>query len=152
MRKHHFVIAWALMLISFGLSAQTKEVTGKVTDPSGTAIPSASIRIKGLKRGASADINGDFKINVPEKAVLIISGIGYEPVEVSVADRTSVTIALQPNNSALSEVVVTALGIKREKKALGYAVATVDKAELELRPEGDLGRVLNGKAPGLNIL
>jgi len=152
MRKIRIAMTWAFMLISFSLFAQTKEVTGKVTDPAGAGIPSATIRIKGLKRGTSADANGAFKINTPLNAVLIISGVGFDPVEISVADRSTITIALKPNNSALSEVVVTALGIKREKKALGYAVATVDKAALELRPEGDLGRVLNGKAPGLNIL
>jgi len=152
MRKLHYLIVGVLLLISFELSAQTKEVTGKVTDPAGNPIPGASIRIKGLKKGTSAEANGEFKINTPENAILIISGVGFEPVEVSVKDRTTVTIALKSNNTALSEVVVTALGIKREKKALGYAVATVDKSALELRPEGDIGRVLNGKAPGLNVL
>lgn len=152
MRKIRIAMTWAFTLISFSLFAQTKEVSGKVTDPSGAGIPSATIRIKGQKGGTSADPNGFFKLNTPLHAVLIISGVGYDPVEVSVADRSTVTISLKPNNSALSEVVVTALGIKREKKALGYAVATVDKSALELRPEGDIGRVLTGKAPGLNIL
>jgi TonB-linked SusC/RagA family outer membrane protein len=152
MRKLHGLIVGLLLLISSGLIAQTKEVTGKITDPSGNPIPAASVRIKGLNRGASANTNGEFKLTSPENAILIISGVGFLTEEISVKDRTSVNIALKPANAALSEVVVTALGIKREKKALGYAVSTVDKAELELRPEADLGRVLNGKAPGLNIL
>src|SRR5262245_10050354 len=126
MRKLHYLIVGLLLLISSELSAQTKEVTGKVTDPAGNPVPGASIRIKGLKKGTSAETNGEFKITTPENAILIISGVGFEPVEISVKDRTTVTIALKSNNTALSEVVVTALGIKREKKALGYAVATVD--------------------------
>lgn len=141
-----------LLLLSITTLAQTKEVTGKITDPSGSPIPAATIKIRGSKGGVSADGAGIFKLNAPPRAILIISAIGYETIEVSITDRNTVDIALKTSNSALSEVVVTALGIKREKKALGYAVSTVDKSALELRPEGDLGRVLSGKAPGLNIL
>jgi len=91
MRKIRIAMTWAFTLISFSLFAQTKEVTGKVTDQTGAGIPSATIRIKGLKRGTSADINGTFKLNAPLNAVLIISGVGFDPVEVSVADRTTIT-------------------------------------------------------------
>jgi TonB-dependent SusC/RagA subfamily outer membrane receptor len=70
----------------------------------------------------------------------------------TVRGNETLNITLVPENQDLSEVVVSALGIKREKKALGYAVSTVGKDELVLRPEGDIGRVFSGKAPGLNIL
>ncbi|MBS1668726.1 MAG: SusC/RagA family TonB-linked outer membrane protein [Bacteroidetes bacterium] len=152
MRKLMFLWVSMLLLISSGAYAQRKEVTGKVTDATGNVIPGASIRVKGVKTGTSADASGLFKINVPENAILVVSAIGFEPQDVSVANLKNFSISLRPTNSSLSEVVVTALGIKREKKALGYAVSTVDKQELELRPEADLGRVLSGKAPGLNIL
>src|SRR5882762_1676012 len=101
MRKLHTLIACLLLLISSELAAQTKEVTGKVTDPSGSPIPGATIRIKGLRRGTSAEANGEFKLNTPENAILIVSGVGFEPIEISVKDRTTFTIALKPNNSAL---------------------------------------------------
>jgi TonB-linked SusC/RagA family outer membrane protein len=152
MRKLHHWLVGISLLISIGLHAQVKEVSGKVLDPSGTPIQGASIKIRNAKTGTSADPNGDFTLKVPPKAVLVISGIGYETAEFAVGDRATLTISLRASNSALSEVVVTALGIKREKKALGYAVSTIDKSALELRPETDLGRVLSGKAPGLNIL
>ncbi|MBS1947439.1 MAG: SusC/RagA family TonB-linked outer membrane protein [Bacteroidetes bacterium] len=151
MRKFKILLTGILLLVFLGTHAQRKEVTGKVTDATGNPVPGASIKIKGTKSGTSADANGTFKISVPANAILIISGIGFETEEISVANSETITASLRAANSALSEVVVTALGIKREKKALGYAVSTVDKKELELRPESDLGRVLSGKAPGLNI-
>jgi len=141
-----------LVFLSVLAWAQTKEVTGKVTDATGAPVPGASIKIKGIKSGAGADANGAFRINVPANAVLVISGVGFETREIPVGGEANFTIALKQSNSALSEVVVTALGIKREKKALGYSVTTVGSKDLELKPEGDIGRVLNGKVAGLDVL
>ena len=131
--------------------AQSRQVSGKVTDEKGNPIPGASIKVRGVRTGTSADANGVFKITVPANGILQISGVGFEMQEVAVGNLEAVKVSLKQASTALSEVVVTALGIKREKKALGYAVSTVDKKDLELRPEADLGRVLQGKAPGLNI-
>jgi TonB-linked SusC/RagA family outer membrane protein len=141
-----------LLLIGTGLHAQTTEVTGKVTDPSGSPIPNASVRVKGVRGGTSADANGMFKIRVAPNAVLIVSGVGFEAAEIAVSGRTSLTLSLKSGNSALSEVVVTALGREKDKKALGFAVSSVKAKDLEQRPEGDIGRLLNGKAPGVNVL
>ncbi len=152
MRKFMFLLMGILLLIVSGVYAQRKDVTGKITDATGTPIPGASIKIKGTKSGTSADANGVFKINVPENAILLVSGIGFETQECAVGNLETVKISLKPTSGALSEVVVTALGIKREKKALGYAVSTVDKKDLELRSEGDVARVLNGKVAGLDVL
>jgi len=140
-----------LLLIGRGLFAQT-EVTGKVTDPSGSPIPNASIRIKGVKSGTSADANGVFKLKAPSNGVLIISGVGYETTEIPINNRTSLIVSIRSANSALSEVVVTALGREKEKNKLGYAVTTIKAKDVELRPEGDIARILNGKAPGVDIL
>ncbi|HLI93833.1 MAG TPA: carboxypeptidase-like regulatory domain-containing protein, partial [Puia sp.] len=120
------------MVISIGLLAQTSEVSGRVTDPTGSPIPNATIRVKGVRGGTSADANGNFKIRAAGNATLIISAIGFEQTEIPIDHRTSVTIGLKSSNLALSEVVVTALGVKREKKALGYAVTTVGKQDVEL--------------------
>ena len=136
-------------LLSF---SQKREVTGKITDATGNPVPAASVKIKGAKTGVSADANGVFKINVAPNSTLIVSGIGFENQEIQVGSLETFAVTLKQTNTALSEVVVTALGIKREKKALGYAVSTVDKKDLELRSEGDIGRVLNGKVPGLDVL
>ena len=152
MRKFFLVIGSILLLLIGSAQAQSKKVTGKVTDANGSPVPNASVKIKGTNTGTTADENGLFSLSVPAKATLIISGVGFEPKEITVGSLENLSVALKASNSALTEVVVTALGIKREKKALGYAVSTVNKDELELRPEGDIARVLNGKAPGLNIL
>src|SRR5882757_8886617 len=147
MRKLHCLLMGILLLIGHGLFAQTTEVTGKVTDPTGAPIPNASIRIKGVRGGTSADINGVFKVKVAGNGTLIVSGVGYEPAEIAVNNRSSLTLSLRAGNSALSEVVVTALGREKDKKALGYAVSSVKPKDIELRPEGDITRILSGKVP-----
>ncbi len=139
--------AWIFALIA-GL-AQTTTVTGKVTDDKGKPIEGAAVVEKKSKGGTATDANGVFKLTVKPGAVLVISGTGFEKREVAASEASNVSLKTADEN--LSEVVVTALGIKREKKALGYAVSSVGKKDLELRPEGDLARVLSGKAPGVNI-
>src|SRR6185312_205282 len=152
MRRLHCWLISIFLLMSIGLFGQTSEVTGRVTDPSGSPIPNATIRIKGVKGGTSADANGSFKIRVAGNATLIVSAVGYEQTEIPVDHRSEVTLLLRPNNLALSEVVVTALGVKRDKKILGYSVTTVGKQDVELRPEEDVTRILQGKTPGVDIL
>ena len=151
MRKLTLLLLGICFLFARQSLAQNN-VTGQVTDANGIPVPGASIKIKNSKSGTTAGIDGSFKISAPSNAVLIISGVGFETKEVPVGGLSVVNASLKLLDQSLSEVVVTALGIKREKKALGYAVATVGKESLELRPEGDIARVLNGKAPGLNIL
>jgi TonB-dependent SusC/RagA subfamily outer membrane receptor len=102
--------------------------------------------------GTSTDASGNFKLTAKRGATLVISSVGYDTREI-VANTTDFQgISLKSANQALSEVVVTAQGIRRDKKALGYAVSTVDKKQLELRPDNDVVRLLTGKAPGVNIL
>ena len=139
--------AWIFALIA-GL-AQTTTVTGKVTDDKGKPIEGAAVVEKKSKGGTATDANGVFKLTVKPGAILVISGTGFEKREVAATEAGNVSLKTADEN--LSEVVVTALGIKREKKALGYAVSSVGKKDLELRPDGDLARVLSGKAPGVNI-
>lgn len=144
-----------LLGISFLFARQSlaqNTVTGQVTDANGLPVAGASIKVKNAKAGTTAGTDGSFKINAASNAILVISGVGFETTEVPVGGLSVVSVSLKQLDQSLSEVVVTSFGIKREKKALGYAVATVAKESLELRPEGDIARVLNGKAPGLNIL
>lgn len=152
MRKLKLLLLSGLMLLTQQLWAQTKTVTGTVTDATGSGIPNATVKIKGSKSGTSADANGSFTISASAGSTLVISAVGYDIKEINVGAENTVAVVLTQDNKALNEVVVTALGIKKEKKALGYAVSTINKDLLELRPEADLGRVLSGKAPGLNII
>ncbi len=131
--------------------SQTVEVSGKVSDDKGNPIGGASVQEKNSKKGTTTDANGLFKLTTKPGTTLVVSSIGYDKQQVT-AGTSSLVIVMASSNTALSEVVVTASGIKKDKKALGYAVSTVGKKDLELRPEADLGRILSGKAPGLNVL
>ena len=151
MRKLLTCLAGMALLCLSALS-QTTEISGKISDDKGNPVGGASIQEKNSKRGTTSDANGLFKISTKPGTTLIISSVGYDKQQVAASKGGTMAIVLTTSNTALSEVVVTALGIKREKKALGYAVTTVANKDLELRPEGDIGRVLNGKVAGLSVL
>ena len=149
--KKSVLLCWLVLFISAQVMAQST-VTGKVTDSKdGTPLPGASITVKGSKTGTKTDAGGNFSISVGNNATLIISIVNYKTQEVK-AGSGNVEVKMMLQSGELTEVVVTALGIRREKKALGYSVATVNKKDLELRPDGDVGRLLSGKAPGVDIL
>ena len=116
-------------LCVFGVTiafAQQKRITGTVKDVSGNAVTNASVVVKGAKGGVTTGDDGSFVINVNgSNAVLVISSVGYKTQEVSVGDREFLAVSLQNNDNLQQEVVVTALGIKRERKSLGYAIQEV---------------------------
>jgi TonB-dependent SusC/RagA subfamily outer membrane receptor len=128
--------------------AQTT-VSGTVSDESG-ALPGANVILKGTSTGTQTDFDGNFSISASSSDVLVISYVGYKTLEVPVGAQSTINITLEADN-VLETVVVTAQGIKREKKALGYAVTEVASEEIENRTEGDVARVLSGKASGVAI-
>lgn len=132
---------------------QNGAVQGQVTDAAGQPLPGVSVSLKGTATGTVTDLNGRFTLNSgnAEKPVLVLSYIGYITQEVAVGGRTFVEVALQEDTKALSEVVVTALGIKKEKKALGYAVQEVQGEDLVKAREGNAINNLVGKVAGLSI-
>ncbi|MBS1531924.1 MAG: carboxypeptidase-like regulatory domain-containing protein, partial [Bacteroidetes bacterium] len=102
------------------------DITGKVLDDQGLPLPGATVRVKGTNTVTTTDVNGGFKIAVADKsAVLSISYVGYITQEIAIGDRTSITISLKTSASSLNSVVVTALGIKREARSLGYSAQTI---------------------------
>src|SRR3954471_14383508 len=105
--------------------AQTGPITGRVVDENGQPVTGASVLIKGTSSGASADANGNFKISAKPGDVLVISAIGIPSKEVSVTSNANITISLARQSQNLSEVVVTALGIRRSKNTLPYAAQQV---------------------------
>ncbi len=129
--------------------AQEKTVSGTVTDESGP-LPGVSVVIKGTTTGTETDFDGKYTIKANTGDVLQFSFVGMTSKSATVSASNTINIVLEADN-VLEEVVVTALGIKREKQALGYAVSNVDSKALEQRPEGDIARVLSGKASGVNI-
>jgi TonB-linked SusC/RagA family outer membrane protein len=146
-----------LMLVVFlfstqALFAQTREIKGKVTGDNGVPLSGATVSLKNSNTGTTTSEDGTFTINVAPNSVLVISFLGYQTQEVNVKNIRELAIKLKLSDQSLSEVVVTSLGIRKEKKSLGYAVSTVKAEDIQLRPEGDIARVLDGKAPGVDVL
>lgn len=131
--------------------AQDKTITGTVTDQDGLPLPGVNIVVEGTTNGTQTDFDGNYSINGSEGQTLLFSYIGQRDVREAVGAGNTINVQMQEDAQALEEVVVTAQGIKREKKALGYAVTSVGSEALEDRAEGDVARVLAGKAAGVQI-
>lgn len=126
-------------------------VRGIVKDNNGIPLPGASVRIKGSASGTSTDLNGRFSLSVQPNAVLVISYAGFHSMEVPVSNKTDFDIILIEDAKLLSEVVVTALGIKKERRALGYSVSQVEGESLTKARENNIANSLVGKVAGLDI-
>ena len=129
-----------------------RTVSGKVTDSSGEAVIGANVIVKEAPGvGTITDIDGMYSLNVPSNgATLVFSYTGFESQEIAIGNSTSIDVTMA-EGKLLEEVVVTGLAIKKEKRALGYAVSTISKDLIVNRPEGDVSRILQGKIPGVNI-
>ncbi|MET1260311.1 SusC/RagA family TonB-linked outer membrane protein [Flagellimonas sp. DF-77] len=131
--------------------AQDKTISGTVTDSDGLPLPGVNIVVEGTSNGTQTDFDGNYSITASEGQSLLFTYIGQKDVRRTVGAGTTVNVQMEEDAQALEEVVVTAQGIKREKKALGYAVTSVSSEQLENRTEGDVARVLSGKAAGVQI-
>jgi len=152
MKKFNF-LPWLVFLIALPsfVFCQNRQISGKVTDETGQAVPLATVQQKGTKMAVSANENGNFSIDVSGKnPVLIISSVNYDRQEVSVGSESSYTVVLQ-NSGKLSEVVVTALGIQRQKKSLGYSAQEVKGDELVASKQSSIVNALRGKVAGVQI-
>ena len=127
---------------------QTSKISGTVTDGKEPII-GASIRVKGSNTGAVTDLDGRFTVDVKPGTELIVSYVGYKEVTVKAAN--GMTVVMEEESTALSEVVVTALGIKRDRKALGYGVSEVKGEELTKAKETNVINSLSGKVAGLVV-
>ena len=142
------------LLVVFLLTAQMsfaqKTVTGVVSDSDGLPLPGATIIVQGTTTGVTTDFDGNFSINVAEGQTLEFSFVGYETAAIAVGAGNVINVTLSLGTQ-LEEVIVTSLGITREKRALGYAVSEVDNTQIENRASGDVARVLSGKASGVQV-
>jgi TonB-dependent SusC/RagA subfamily outer membrane receptor len=152
MFKQFYTLCFMLCLSFSWAYAQSQEVSGTVTSAEdGGPLPGVNVLVKGSTTGTVTDLEGRYRLNVPTDAVLSFSFIGFLMQEVPVNNRSEINITLESDAKQLTEVVVTAVGIEREKKALGYSVASVGSEQIAQVSEPDPLRAVQGKLPGVNI-
>ncbi|MEO9894247.1 SusC/RagA family TonB-linked outer membrane protein [Aurantibacter sp.] len=139
------------LLFSSYISAQT--VTGTVSSAAdGMPLPGVTVLIKGTTSGTSADFDGNYTIDIPDaNSTLVFSYLGFEAQDIEVAGRTTINVVMNEDAQALDEVVVTALGIKREEKSLGYSVENVAAEELTRVAQENVLNSLSGKVAGVTL-
>lgn len=139
--------------VGIAMAQQKRTISGTVTDPKGIPVPGATIQIKGTGYGGSTDVNGKFKVSFDKPdAILAVSSVNYQSQEVKIGKSDVLDIVLEVDDGGLEDVVVTALGIKREKRALGYATATVKGDDLlKAGATQNPFLALYGKAAGVGI-
>ncbi len=127
-------------------------VSGTVKDESGAPIPGVNVLVKGTAQGTATDASGKFTIAVPdEQSILVFSFIGYETREITVGTQTTLDITLKPDVKSLEEVVVTALGIEKSTRSLGYATAKVNPEQVTINRTTNFMNALTGKIAGVSI-
>jgi len=139
-----------IVISESGMEMSVIRFTGKVVDEKGQPLPGATVRIKGVKSGATTDTNGFFALEAPDNSVLIVSYIGYNDKEVTASGTAPLQIALVPEAKSLTEVVVVGYGTQKKVNLTG-AIATVNADKLDSRPMVNLGDGLQGLIPNLNV-
>jgi TonB-linked SusC/RagA family outer membrane protein len=137
------------LFLSVGAFAQT--ITGKVTDENGKGLSDVSVLVKGTAAGVTTDASGKYKISAASNAVLLFSSVGYTAIEVSVGGRTVVNAVLSTTAQSLDAVVITALGISKQARGLGYSATNIKPDELTINRTPNVINSLQGKVAGVNI-
>ena len=152
MKKNYFLIVW-FTLFCFAASAQEKTISGTVNSAEDNLpVPGVSVFVKGTTNGSSTDLDGHYKITVPNSAdSLVFSSVGMETQTLAIGNKTSIPVSLHAKANKLDEVVVTALGIKRDKKALGYSVQEVSGTDLQTAKDPSFVNQLSGRVAGLSV-
>ncbi len=151
--KRFAVLLTLFAFISIALYSQSVQITGNVTSAEdGGPLPGVSVVVKGTTIGTVTDFNGNYSLGVPASAnTLVFSFVGMRTAEVAIASQTIINLVMEVDALRLDEVVVTAIGISRQQKSLGYSVVDVSADQTVQRAEPDLLRVLQGKVPGVDI-
>ncbi|WP_373517286.1 TonB-dependent receptor plug domain-containing protein, partial [Pricia sp.] len=144
------LVLFALLCTQITIAQQTT-VSGSVTDEAGIPLPGVNVVEKGTTNGTSTDFDGNYVIDVSDGATLEFSSLGYAPKDVAVSGQTTINTSLVEDSQQLGEVVVTALGIRKEEKALGYSLTEVDGDEISTIKNTNAINSLQGKIAGVNI-
>lgn len=142
------LMAW---WIQIPLAVAQNPVKGKVSDVSGQGLPGVTVLVLGTTTGTVTDFEGNYSIEVPDNGVLVFSFIGFLQKEVPINGQSIINVTLQEDTKSLDEVVVTAIGIKQQKKKLGYATQEVDTGVLSESRTMNLGNALSGQVAGLTV-
>lgn len=141
-----------LFTVAFSMHAQTKSISGVVSSKEDGLIPGVSVLAKGTTNGTTTNAEGKFKIeNVQPEDYLVFSAIGYATIELPVGNKTKFDVILSTDTKVLNEVVVTALGISREKKSLGFSQQEVKGESLTEARSANVANGLSGKIAGVQI-
>lgn len=153
MKKVILLLSLVMVLGVSIINAQTRTIRGTVTgNEDGLPIPGVTVLVQGTSIGTITQMDGDYMINVPQDAeTLVFTFIGMKTQEVAIGGRTTINVVLESDAIAMDEVVVTALGIKRERKALGYAVQDVASDDLTRAGNTNFATALQGKVAGIDI-
>ena len=152
MFKKHLILVLAGLCLALGMNAQNITVKGTVKDSAGEPVIGAGVIVKGTTLGVSTDLDGNYSINCAPNATLVFSNIGLETQEIAVGGRRTIDVVMAEDADFLTESVVTALGITREKKTLGYAIQDVKGDALLDARETNIANALTGKIAGVNIV
>ncbi len=148
--KKQFLLLMLLMFFSTAIYAQ--KVTGKVSAAKdGATLPGVSVQVKGTQTGTNTSADGTFSVNASSNATLVFSFIGFKNQEIKVGNQSVINVSLDEDAQNLEEVVVTALGIKKESKKLGYATTTVNAEQITVNRSPNFVNALQGKIAGVNI-
>ena len=152
MKKRNVILTFLLLIGMYAVNAQTV-ITGTVSDADGIAVPGANVRAKGYSDvGTITDASGSYSLSVPNEATkLVFSFVGLQTKEVAIAGQSVINVSLSSEEHGLDEVVVTALGITREKNALGYAVQEVNGDDLNNVKSDNFVNAISGKVSGVQV-
>jgi len=151
MRHVHLLIAF--MLLHSAVLAQTRQISGSIKDNAGTGIPAVTVKVQGKNIQTVTDMGGAFSLQVPTgKIQLVASSVGYSEKTVDVLEgQSNVAITMEESGQQLGEVIVTALGISKEAKKVGYSVSTVAGDQLNQARETNVANSLSGRVAGLKV-
>lgn len=150
--KKNLKLIFSVMFLCHGfLFAQNNNITGKVTGPANEKLSGVNVTVSGTNRGTVTNENGSFSISAPQNAALVFSFVGYAEQKVNSGSRNVINVKMAADTRNLQDVVVTALGIRKESKRLGYATATVNADQIATNRTPNAASGLEGKLAGVNI-
>jgi TonB-dependent SusC/RagA subfamily outer membrane receptor len=150
LQKSSFTMLLLLLLLPFSMVAQTRSVSGVVKDSKGDPVPNVTVSVKGTKTAVATTANGAFTVDAAPGATLLITAVNFETIELKVGEANSYNVVLTEKQTLLNDVVVVGYG-KGSRRTLSSSITTIKPEDLNKGAIGDIGQLLQGKVPGLNI-